>query len=150
MAQSLATSRSTLDRWRGASWGAFRSIWRRDERHLGPEATQELSASLNSASDTGRKLAAQIESSEDSQSLANAASICRWELLILRERVLEGEGSSSVRTEIVRHLDGAAAAARTLSSGYRYHNLNRICDGGQLFEEHMEALTHLHARLGGQ
>src|SRR4051794_5315807 len=149
MAQSVAASRSTLDRWRGASWGAFRSLWRRDEHHLAPQAAQELSTSLDSASETGRRLSDQIEASEDSQTLANAASICRWELLILRERVLESEGSSSLRTEIIRHLDDAAAAARTLSSGYRYHNLNRICDGGQQLDEHLQALAQLRARLGG-
>jgi len=63
--------------------------------------------------------------------------------------VLESEGSSSLRTEIIRHLDDAAAAARTLSSGYRYHNLNRICDGGQQLDEHLQALAQLRARLGG-
>jgi hypothetical protein len=144
------TSPSALERVRGASLGAMRALWRRDGPLVGTETSHDLATSLESASDAGRRLADQIEQLEDNQALANAASICRWELLILRERVLEAEpgmSQRSLRAQVVRHLDGAAAAARTLSSGYRFHNLDRICDGGQALDEHLQALLQIRARL---
>ena len=150
MTTSLASSPGTLERWRGASIGAVRALWRREASFTGADTSHDLAASLESAAESGRRLAEQIELLEENQALANAASICRWELLILRERVLEAEpgmSQRSLRAQVVRHLDGAAAAARTLSSGYRFHNLDRICDGGQALDEHLQALLQIRARL---
>jgi hypothetical protein len=150
MAHSLANAPGALERVRGASLGAVRALWRREAPGPATDPSHDLATGLESAAEAGRRLAEQIEQLEENQALANAASICRWELLILRERVLEAEPSMSqrsLRAQVVRHLDGAAAAARTLSSGYRFHNLDRICDGGQALDEHLQSLLQIRARL---
>lgn len=150
MAHSLVTSPGTLERMRDASIGAVRTLWRREAPISGTDASHDLATSLESAAEAGRRLSEQIELLEENQALANAASICRWELLILRERVLEAEpgmSQRSLRAQVVRHLDEAAGAARTLSSGYRFHNLDRICDGGQALDEHLQSLLQIRARL---
>ena len=105
---------------------------------------------LDDAAEAGQRLTEKVNAGTDGEPLANAASICRWELLILRERLLEWDFTPalrSARSQIVRELDGAAAAARTLSSGYRFHNLNRICEGGEALDEHLDALSRLRLRL---
>ena len=113
-------------------------------------SAEVLVSGLDGAAEAGQRLSEKVNAGTDGDPLANAASICRWELLILRERLLEWEFTPSLRTarsQVVRELDGAAAAARTLSSGYRFHNLNRICEGGQAFDEHLEALSRIRTRL---
>lgn len=70
----------------------------------------------------------------------------------IRERVAELEvppPHRTVRSEVVRRLEEAAAAARVLSSGHRFHNLDRICDGGQALDDHLAALSMLKQRLAG-
>jgi hypothetical protein len=150
MTESLTQSPSAFGRWTGASVDALRSLWRRDETREPAATAVELLPGIEGAAEVGRRFAARIHGIEDSQPLANAASICRWELLVLRERVLElsaGPKLRGLQTEIVRHLDEAAAAARILSSGYRFHSLDRICAGGQALDDHLEALEHLRPRL---
>jgi hypothetical protein len=71
-------------------------------------------------------------------------------MMQLRERVAELEvppPHDTVHTEVVRRLEEAAAAARLLSSGHRFHNLERICDGGQALDDHLAALSDLKNRL---
>jgi hypothetical protein len=128
-------------------------LWRREDSS-GDEgaSTEVLVTGLESAAEAGQRLTEKVQSGMDGEPLANAASICRWELLILRERLAEwefGPALRPLRSQVIRELDGAAAAARTLSSGYRYHNLNRICEGGQALDEHLDALSKLHTRLAG-
>jgi hypothetical protein len=116
------------------------------------EAPEDLVACLETATDVGRRFAEHVAASIDHQPLANAASICRWEILQLRERVVDLEvprPHQSVQSEVVRRLDEAAAAARLLSSGHRFHNLERICDGGQALDDNLAALTALKERLAG-
>jgi hypothetical protein len=140
-----------LGRWRAAPLDLLRSLWRREDS-VGDTAmlTEVLLNGLDGAAEAGQRLTDKVHAGTDGEPLANAASICRWELLILRERLLEWEFTPAyrtIRTQIVRELDGAAAAARTLSSGYRFHNLNRICEGGQAFDEHLDALSRIRDRL---
>jgi hypothetical protein len=47
---------------------------------------------------------------------------------------------------MLRRLDEAAAAARLLSSGHRFHNLERICDGGQVLDDQLAALGAMHEK----
>lgn len=130
---------------------AFRSVWRRQVVDAASvQAGEELVAKLDAAAHSGARLVEQVQASADSQALANAASICRWELLVLRERVLEMEVPgryNGARSELAHRLDGAASAARVLSYGYRFHSLDRICNGGQALDEHLSALQRLRARL---
>src|SRR4030095_3337201 len=88
-------------------------------------APEDLVACLETATAVGRRFAEQVAASIDHQPLANAASICRWEILQLRERVADLEvppPHQNAHTEVVRRLDEAAAAARLLSNGHRFHN----------------------------
>lgn len=110
----------------------------------------DLTATLDEAAAVGRRLELQVQATPDGKPLANAASICRWELLVLRERLLGAAmepRERGVHSKIVRHLDSAAAAARTLSLGYRLQSLDRICDGGQALDDHLAALSRLRSRL---
>ncbi len=126
--------------WRGASDAPSDPV----------ETPRDLVACLEKATDVGRRFAEQVAASSDNQPLANAASICRWEILQLRERVADLEippPHQNVHSEVVRRLDDAAAAARLLSSGHRFHNLGRICDGGQALDDNLAALSVLKERL---
>jgi len=130
----------------------LRSLWRGggDDTADRPEPPPELIACLETASEVGSRFSDQIAASSDAQPLANAASICRWEILQLRDRVAELEvppPHTTVRSEVLARLDEAAAAARLLSNGHRFHNLERICDGGQALDDHLAALTALKDRL---
>lgn len=154
MTEILAPAPSVSGRWRVAPFDLFRSLWRRESSsEVLAMSAEVLFTGLDDAAEAGERLRDKVNAGTDGEPLANAASICRWELLILRERLLEWEFTPalrSVRSQVVRELDGAAAAARTLSSGYRFHNLNRICDGGQALDEHLEALARLRARLSSE
>ena len=133
------------------AFGALRSLWRASAV-LSPtrERPQELIACLESAAALGRRLAEQVEATTDHEPRANAAAICRWEILVLRDRV-EGLRLPSeyerTRTQIVRRLEDAAVAARQLSNGYRFPSLDRICEGGQALDDHLEALGQIRERL---
>lgn len=146
MARTLSHSPSLLDRWRGA-------LGRRESaRPDRSDALRDLVSSLETATGVGLRLTEQIQASSEGQPLANAASVCRWELLILRERVLGLDVEPqyrSVRSQVARELDGAATAARVLSAGYRLHSLDRICDGGEALDDRLEALARIRSRLAG-
>ena len=154
MTETLVTVPTTLGRWRMAPLDRLRSMWRREEERGDAAVSSEaLMSGLDGAAEAGQRLTEKVHAGADGEPLANAASICRWELLILRERLLEWDLTPAfrpIRAQVVRELDGAAAAARTLSSGYRFHNLNRICEGGQALDEHLESLLRIRARLAGE
>ena|SRR5436309_3440537 len=154
MSETLASAPSMLGRWRTTPFDLLRLIWRREDSNGDPAMSAEvLLNGLDGAAEVGQRLSEKVQAGTDGEPLANAASICRWELLILRERLLEWEFTPAlrpIRTQVVRELDGAAAAARTLSSGYRFHNLNRICDGGQALDEHLESLSRIRSRLADE
>lgn len=154
MAGILTRPSSGLGQWRTAPLETFKSVWRRQEGAATEEGTvHELVDKLDAAADMGARLAERMLVPGDNQPIANAASICRWELLTLRERVVALEVHPRLRgthSQVVRHLDGAAAAARTLSSGYRFHNLERICSGGEALDRHLTALDRLRAGLASE
>jgi hypothetical protein len=117
-----------------------------------PGADQLISI-LDEAAEMGQQVAEEISATHGAQPTANAASICRWRLLKLRERLQAVEGTprlKSVREEALRHIDAAASAAQAMSYGYRLHNLDRICDGGQALDDHLGALARIRTRLAGQ
>lgn len=95
------------------------------------------------------ELAERVAASTDQQELANAAGICRWELLRLGERVRDVTYSRPKGhwATLMRHLTGGAAAAQILSSGYRFHSIDRICRGGEELEQHLEPLARLRIKL---
>ena len=116
-------------------------------------AADQLLMSLDAAAAAGRRLNDFVSLSEDSQPLANAASICRWELLRLRGGILDPELHGrfrSLRAEVIRHLEGAASAAQMMSGGYRFHNLDRICNGGESLDSHLAALDSIRRKLASQ
>ena len=113
-------------------------------------AARELVSVLGSAIGAGQRLMDSLRDSVENEPLANAASICRWELLVVRERVAEVKGPTSLRpaqAEALRDVDGAAAAAHMLGNGYRFHNLDRICQGGEALAAQLDAMARLRTRI---
>ena len=74
----------------------------------------------------------------DSEKLANAAAIHRWESATLARRLervnppteLEGD-----HARLVEAIQLASRASQLLSSGSRYHNANALCEGQMLLTE---------------
>jgi len=115
--------------------------------------TDQLVRILDEAAQMGQLVTDEITNTKGPQPTANAASICRWKLLKLRDEIAGVEGSGrlkSTRDEALKHLEGAASAAQSMSYGYRLHNLDRICDGGEALDDHMSALARLRARLASR
>jgi hypothetical protein len=105
---------------------------------------------LDAAAGIAERLRDQIASSEEQQAQANAAAICRWQLLTLRDRVSRLDRVAAEKrshSKILRHLSEAADAAQTLSGGYRCRNLDRICRGGQTLDDQFEAMARLRVKL---
>jgi len=149
MTPGVSRSHSFIGRWTGASVGALRSFRRHNDTAMAGPSAKEVEPILDAAAAVAASFAQRTGGTEGSQALANAASICRWELLVLRERILQlgvTTQCQALQAEIVRHLEDAAAAARVLSSGYRFHSLDRICEGGQALDDHLEALERLRTR----
>lgn len=130
---------------------AWRGLWR-------PATTSGLAASrhalltvLEDVTEVADQLADQVSASDDNQPKANAASICRWELGRLKERVLQipaNGADTAQQTAVVHHLDEGMIAAQILSTGYRFHSLDRICRGGRTLDDQFEALARLRIKLG--
>lgn len=113
-------------------------------------AARDLLDAIDQTMGAGQRLMDTLRDSVENEPLANAASICRWELLVLRERIAELGGAGAPRpaqAETIRAVDGAAAAAHVLGNGYRFHNLDRICQGGEALAAHLHALEQTRARL---
>ena len=110
----------------------------------------QLARILDEAAEMGQRVSDEISNTKGAQPTANAASICRWKLLKLRDRLADVESAGrlkSTREEALRHLEAAASAAQSMSYGYRLHNLDRICDGGQALDDHLSALARLRTKL---
>jgi hypothetical protein len=130
--------------------GLIRSLWRNETPRASSDTPEELLECLDSAVALRDRLAEKVADSIDREPLANAASICRWEIMLLRDRVAAlnlPRAHQAAHTQVLRQLDEAANAARQLSSGYRYTSLDRICDGGQALDDRLEALAQLRERL---
>ncbi len=152
MAEFLLRPPFPFGRWRanhhGAKLGAAQGGVAPTDAEV--TAARDLTDAVTSAVGAGQRLMESLRQSVENETLANAASICRWELLVLRERILEVAGPSALRAlqaEAVRHVDGAAAAAHMLGNGYRFHNLDRICQGGEALETHLDGLDRIRTRL---
>ena len=151
MAESHFRPGSFLRWWRGVSFNTQPAQWTTPVTDAHP-ATDQLIRILDEAAEMGQQVAEEVSATKGAQPTANAASICRWRLLRLRERLEAVDGSprlKSVREEALRHIDAAATAAQTMSYGYRLHNLDRICDGGQALDDHLGALARIRTRLAG-
>jgi hypothetical protein len=128
----------------------LRSLLRSEAASVSTDPPDELLACLDRAVALRDRLAEKVADSIDREPLANAASICRWEILLLRDRVAAlnmPRAYQSSHAQVLRQLDEAAVAARQLSSGYRYTSLDRICDGGQALDDRLEALAQIRERL---
>ncbi|MPZ14519.1 MAG: hypothetical protein GEU73_08875 [Chloroflexi bacterium] len=152
MAEKLAGAPTLLSRWWEAPLQALRGRGRRDGERGNEAELASLIAGLDAAVDAVERVSQRMRDLGKSEPLANTAAICRWEILVLRSRLLDTPVSTRHQGElaqVLRHLDEVAAAARVLSSGYRYHNFDRICGGGEAFDSRVEALSRLRARLAG-
>jgi len=80
----------------------------------------------------------QLDEQRRHERLANAAAVYHWYLSGVRDRLqnLQPAPSLSIWHEgLVGAVEAAFRATQLLSSGYRFHNVRRICDGGVLLEE---------------
>jgi hypothetical protein len=137
---------------RAAPLGALKWFRRQEPEDAGDLASaKELASGLTEAAEIAGKLSEQLrDTPAPSQPVANAASICRWELMLLRERLRVMPVERRMRPtqgRILRHLDAAGAAAATLSRGYRFHDLDCICRGGEALDENIDALARIRIRL---
>ena len=86
----------------------------------------------------------------DSEKLANAAAIHRWEAATLARR-LEGIAPPAELEDdhdrLVEAVHLASRAAQLLSSGSRYHNANALCEGQMLLTESRSRQLKALARL---
>ena len=74
----------------------------------------------------------------DSEKLANAAAIHRWEAATMArslERVVPPAGLAHDHAQLVQAVQLASRASQLLSSGSRYHNANAVCEGQMLLTE---------------
>jgi hypothetical protein len=154
MAEFLLRPPFLFGKWR-ASHGAGRNAARDGVTQTDAEMTaaRDLLDAIGRAIGAGQRLTDSLRDSVENEPLANAASICRWELMVLRERIMEINGPTSLRAaqaESVRYADGAAAAAHMLGNGYRFHNLDRICQGGEALSTQLDGLDRIRARLDGR
>lgn len=132
-----------------------RDAWRGLRRPTAPAALaagrHALLTVLDDVADVAHQLGDQVDASGESQARANAAAICRWELGRLRERVQQIPAPAPDRgyqMQVVRHLNDGMTAAQILSTGYRFHSLDRICRGGRALDDQFEALARLRIKLG--
>jgi hypothetical protein len=154
VAESIFRRSSFLDWWRRSASVDVRSPQWTDGMTESKElATDQLIRILDEAAQMGQQVADEVSATHGAQPTANAASICRWKLLKLRDRLTAVESAGrlrAVRDETQRHLEAAASAAQSMSYGYRLHNLDRICDGGQALDDHLGALARIRSRLAPQ
>ena len=74
----------------------------------------------------------------DSEKLANAAAIHRWQIATMKQAVEGAEpppALASAHTALIDALQAASRAAQLLSSGSRFHNAGALCDGHTMLEE---------------
>ena len=130
---------------------AWRGLWHPSTPSALAASRHALLTVLADVIEVADQLADQVSVSNDSQPRANAASICRWELARLKARVLQipAQGTDTAhQASVVRHLDEGMTAAQILSTGYRFHSLDRICRGGRSLDDQFEALARLRIKLG--
>jgi hypothetical protein len=116
-------------------------------------SAEQLIRILDEAAEMGQAVAEEVSATKGAQPTANAASICRWKLLKLRDRLVEVDSTGrmkGIREETQKHLEAAAKAAQAMSYGYRLHNLDRICDGGEALDDHLGALARIRSTLAPQ
>lgn len=151
MAQALSRPAEALEWLRIGSFGLWRTVWRSNGVAVSHSGTrQALVGLLDDVAGIAGRLADRAAASSDSQSQANAAAICRWELLTLCQHLSQLElprEARSLQSKMVRHAAEAAEAAQVLSAGHRFRNLDRICRGGQNLDDHFEALARLRVKL---
>src|SRR5437868_6930227 len=129
MAESIFRPATVLHWWRAAGFDR-KTAWRNDPvTERAEPATDQLITILDEAAETGRRVSEEVVNAvAASQPTANAASICRWKLLTLRQRMLDMGGARRFGENgeaALRHIEEAATAAQRLSYGYRLHNLDR-------------------------
>src|SRR5262249_49304102 len=80
----------------------------------------------------------QLDEQRRNERLANAAAVYHWYLSSVRDRLqsLQPAPALSIWHEgLVGAVEASFRAPQLLSSGCRFHNVRRICDGGVLLEE---------------
>ena len=74
----------------------------------------------------------------DSEKLANAAAIHRWQVATMKQTVQAATpppALASAHADLIAALQAASRAAQLLSRGSRSHTASAVCDGHTLLEE---------------
>lgn len=74
----------------------------------------------------------------ESERLANAAAVQRWDLATMKqmaEGAIPPRGLARAHADFVASLHVASRAAQLLNSGHRFHTASAVCDGTTLLEE---------------
>lgn len=81
---------------------------------------------------------AAMDEQHQHEQLANAAAVYHWRLHVLRDRLRVAAVPSSLQgwhRVLLASLDDACHALRSISGGYRYYHVRRICEGELLLDE---------------
>jgi hypothetical protein len=92
----------------------------------------------------------QMETASDSERIANIASTQSWEMASLGSRLdacTAPEGLEGLHSRCVKSFQRARRAGQLLSTGYRYHNSDALCDGHATLDDarrlYLSALAEL-------
>lgn len=92
----------------------------------------------------------QVESLKDDERIANIASTQSWEMASLSERLgacTPPPGLEGIHARCNRAFELARRAGRLLSTGYRYHSTDALCDGHASLEDARQLYLSAMARL---
>jgi hypothetical protein len=143
---STVTSGVNPSRW-------LRGLFRRSSR-IDPEHARDYQAAvtplLERADCLYQQWVEQVESLTDDERIANIASIQGWEMASLAERLgacTPPPGLETVHANCTRAFELARRAGRLLSTGYRYHSTDALCDGHASLDDARQLYLSAMARL---
>ena len=137
------------------NWGWIRSLFQRTPR-VDATDLQDYRAVVSPLLDRAECLYQQwietVETISDSERVANSASTQSWEMASLGERLgacTPPAGLAPLHERCLKAFAFGRKAGRLLSTGYRYHNSDSLCDGIAALEDarqlHLSAIAELAA-----
>lgn len=122
-------------------WGWLRTLFQRTPR-VDAVALRDYRAAVSPLLERAECLYQQwienVESVSDTERIANIASTQSWEMAALGERLgacTPPEGLGPLHERCLKAFTFGRKAGRLLSTGYRYHNSDALCDGHASMED---------------
>jgi len=120
-----------------------------------PEAVEDYRAAILPLLERAERLYQQwledVETVSDSERLANIASTQSWELATLSERLqacTPPEALAGTHAKCTEAFRLTRRAGQLLSTGYRYHSSDALCDGHALLDDACQIRHTVLQRLG--